>query len=80
MSSRSSRVNHWRASLIWWKCCLGARHCNIGGKSSLRQQVYLFWEFLIRMTNTVVERRKKTEKKRKRARDRVLQLQSLQLE
>eukprot|EP00957_Ditylum_brightwellii_P018680 1403275-Ditylum_brightwellii.AAC.1 len=64
MPFRTSCVNHQRASSIWWKCCLGARHCNIGDNSSLRQWVYQFWEFLMRMTKKVVERTKKMTKKK----------------
>eukprot|EP00957_Ditylum_brightwellii_P103037 7852702-Ditylum_brightwellii.AAC.1 len=35
----TSCVSCWRAGLIWWKCCLGARHCNTGNNSSLKQQI-----------------------------------------
>eukprot|EP00957_Ditylum_brightwellii_P007602 575417-Ditylum_brightwellii.AAC.1 len=65
MSSGTSHVNHWRAGSIWWRCCLGARYCNIDNSSSLRQQVYQFWEFLMRMTKKVAERTKMMKKKEK---------------
>eukprot|EP00957_Ditylum_brightwellii_P199434 15202563-Ditylum_brightwellii.AAC.1 len=66
MSSRTSHVTCWRASLIWWKCCLGTRHCNIGDSSSLRWWVYLFWEFSMRMKKKVAVRTKMIKKQRKR--------------
>eukprot|EP00957_Ditylum_brightwellii_P021522 1622615-Ditylum_brightwellii.AAC.1 len=63
MPSGTSHVNHWRASLIWWKCCLGARHCNIGNSSNLRQRVYQFWEFSMRMMKRVAGKTKMTKKR-----------------